>query len=417
MRWDFLAVAVIVIVGLGLVLNSYFYKQPTQMADDSGATPEGIDAVVKANNRFAFDFYSNIKDKQENKEKNIFFSPYSISTALAMTCEGARGKTAEEMQSVFHFPKDDNVRRSSFAAVYNKLNPVNAGYKLSTANSLWVQQDYPFLSEYLTAVEKYYAGKATNVDFVHKTEETRQTINKWVEDETNNKIKDLIPQGTLDAATRLVLTNAIYFKGTWVKQFEKSETSEADFKVSEEKTVRVQMMSRTDDKSLFNYAETDDLQILEMMYKGEKISMIVLLPKNNMSSVENLINSEKLTEWRGMLKEERVNVYMPKFTFTTKYDLNENLIEMGMPSAFSFGAADFSGMDGSKSLFISKVLHQAFIDVNEQGTEAAAATAVIVTMGISLHPTFNADHPFIFLIQDRETGNILFMGRVVDPTQ
>jgi serpin B len=261
-------------------------------------------------------------------------------------------------------------------------------------------------------------GEARNLNFMTATEQSRQTINNWVEDKTNNKIKDLIPAGALDSTVRFVLTNAVYFKGRWVKQFEEADTTDEDFMINENETVTVPMMSRTDDNAEFNYAETENLQVLELLYQGEDLSMIVLLPKtNNLSSVEDSLTVENLNEWRSQLVEQRVNVFIPKFTFETKYFLSQNLISMGMPTAFT-PSADFSGMDGTTNLYIASVIHQAFVEVNEEGTEAAAATAVIGVMGSapSLTKIFRADHPFIFIIQERSTGNILFLGRVVNPT-
>ena len=396
---------------------SDWVKQPTPTADDTEATPEKVNAVVNANNQFAFELYSKYKD--ESREDNIFFSPYSISTALAMTYEGARGKTSGEMQSVFHFPADNDVRRPAFAKIYNEINKKEKGkqYKLHTANALWAQKDCQFTNEYFGTTEKYYRGKVTNLDFRSEPEPSRITINNWVEDQTNDKIKDLIPPGGICPLTRLVLTNAIYFKGTWVLQFDKNKTREADFGVSPTKTVKVEMMSLTGEKAKFNYAETAHLQILEMPYEGEELSMIVLLPKEDtLDKLEQSLTVEKLNEWRGMLQKERVDVYMPKFKFETKYFMAQDLAEMGMPSAFT-GEADFSGMTGKRDLYISQVIHQAFVEVNEEGTEAAAATAVIMERGVVMSKVFRADHPFIFIIQQKDTGNILFLGKVVDPAK
>ena len=384
--------------------------QELPRVDDTQATPEGISAVVNANNQFAFELYSEL-----NQDANVFFSPYSISTALAMTYEGANGETKEEMKAVFHFP-DSAVMRPAFASIYNQINKGAKKYKLNTANALWAQQDYPFLPEYLGLIDTYYGGKTTNLDFVTKTEESRVIINDWVEDKTNNTIKDLIPQGALNPMTRLVLTNAIYFKGNWLKQFKKSNTYEADFRVSPDKTVKVDMMSMSGKESKFNYAETEDLQILEMLYSGEELSMLLLLPKeDSITALENSLSVEKLNEWKGLLHEREIVVNIPKFTFETKYFMANTLAEMGMPTAFSM-AADFSGMDGTENLFISKVIHQAFVEVNEEGTEAAAATAVVMEMKAMMPTIFRADHPFIFIIQQRETGNILFLGKVMDPS-
>lgn len=381
--------------------------EPT-VADDTGATAEGVTSVVTANNQFALDLYSKLK----GEGGNVFFSPYSISTALAMTYEGARGQTAEEMKEVFYFP-DSDFMRPSFAKIYNLINKEDKKYKLHTANALWAQQDYAFLPEYLGLVGQYYGGKTTNLDFVTKTEESRKIINDWVEEKTNNKIKDLIPPGAINAMTRLVLTNAIYFKGTWVKQFDKKNTREWDFRISPDKIVKAQMMSLQDEE--FNYADTEKLQILEMPYDGEELSMLILLPKeDDIESLEESLNAEKLNELRNMLTKQEVDVYIPKFTFETKYFMVPTLKEMGMPTAFSANA-DFSGMDGTRNLFISNVIHQAFVEVNEEGTEAAAATAVIVALTAMPTNMFIADHPFIFIIQERETGNILFLGKVVNP--
>ena len=239
------------------------------------------------------------------------------------------------------------------------------------------------------------------------------------EDQTNDRIKDLIPQGVIDPLTRLVLTNAIYFKGDWVKQFDKKDTQERDFTTSTGNTVKAQMMSLTHDQAdiNFNYTETDEAQVLELPYSGNELSMLIILPKSDLSSLESSLSSDKLKEWRSNLTSEKVDqIYLPKFKFDTKYFMADTLSAMGMPTAFSSGA-DFSGMDGTKSLFISSVIHQAFVEVNEEGTEAAAATAVIVgeTAAPIQNIIFNADHPFLFIIQQRDTGNILFLGRVTNP--
>jgi serpin B len=384
-------------------------------ADDTGATKEGVESIVQANNQFALNLYANLRNKK--KGENIFFSPYSISTALAMTYEGARSQTAREIQSVFHIPQDNAVRRSSIAAIYNRLNKKDAKHTLRTANALWAQKDYPFLKEYLNTIEKYYAGHATNVDFAKKTEQARRTINAWVEERTENKIRDLFPKGSLTDLTRLVLTNTIYFKGNWLKQFDKKETREEEFRAGPGRNALVPMMRRTDEKAEFNYAETEELKILEMLYDGKELSMLLLLPKSdNLESLEKSLTLENLNQWKKELKMQRVNVYMPRFTFNSKYFLNENLKEMGMPSAFSPNAADFSGLDGTKELYIQTVVHQAFVDVNEEGTEAAAATGIGVgIVMLPQIPEFRADRPFIFLIQEKETGNILFLGRVINP--
>lgn len=396
-------------------------KVETPNVVNTQASPESINSVVAANNQFAFELYSKYKDEN----KNVFFSPYSISTALAMTYEGARGKTAEEMQNVFHFP-EESVRLPAYASIYNELNKGSSDYKLNTANALWAQKDFTFLKEYFDLVGNYYGGKVTNLDFVSETEKSRQTINNWVAGQTNDKIKDIIPVGVLNSMTRLVLTNAIYFKGTWQIQFKKSNTQEADFRISPLNTIKVPMMHLSGEKANFNYLEIEHLQILELPYEGNDLSMLILLPEecigdfvpctNYMKMFEDSLTAEKLSELKSQMRESNVAVSLPKFKFETKYFMANTLAEMGMPTAFSDTDADFSGMDGKKDLYISDVIHQAFVDVNEEGTEAAAATAVVMAMK-SAGPgiIFNADHPFIFVIQQKQTGNILFMGKVIDP--
>ena len=388
---------------------------PTPKSNNNG---ESSNNVIEANNDFAFDLYS----KYESNEGNIFFSPYSISTALAMTYEGARGQTATEMQSVFHFPENEFSRRSSYRELYDQLNKKNQHYELNTANALWAEQNFKFLDEYFSVVNKFYDGKVTNLDFKQQPENARSTINNWVEDQTNNKIRNLIPLGLINDMTRLVLTNAIYFKGEWVQQFNEEQTKEQDFRVAAGNNVKIKMMQKTDGDAIFGYIQADRLQILEMPYSGEDLSMLILLPEDDDTrSLEKSLNRKKLAEWTEKLEEKRVNVYIPRFKFETKYFMEDTLSKMGMPIAFSDNA-DFSGMTGAKDLKISKVIHQTFIEVNEEGTEAAAATAVIMKEfaiagpGPQI-PTFRADHPFIFIIQQKETGNILFMGRVSDPNK
>ncbi|MFC1730894.1 serpin family protein [candidate division KSB1 bacterium] len=395
------------------------------IADDSLATPEGTKSIVDANNQFAFELYS------ELGEGNVFFSPYSISAALAMTYEGAKGQTAEEMADVFHFPESSTLR-PNFAAIYNDINEGNDAYELKTGNALWLQKDYPFIEDYITTVEKYYRGKAKNLDFVSETEKSRQTINSFIEEQTNDKIKDLIPQGILNPMTRLVLTNAIYFKGTWEWEFDTSDTRDQDFKITSDNIVKVPMMYMDPDKARLNYADLENLQILELPYKGEKVSMLILLPKQGQGydyetgesftlnyTLEDIgLSSEKLAEYKAQMRETKMDaVYLPKFEFETKYFMGGTLSSLGMPTAFDGEKADFSGMTLAEKLFISNVIHQAYVKVDEKGTEAAAATAVMMEATSAMPSNiFRADHPFIFIIQQKETGNILFMGRVVDPS-
>lgn len=385
-------------------------KEDVPVLDDSGATASSVEATVDAYNGFAFDLYG----RYSVDEGNILFSPYSISTALSMTYEGARGETAEEMEAVFGFLEDPSERLPSVAGIYNTLNEEGREYALHTVNALWIQQDYHVLEDYVDAIIGYYGGDVNALDFVAEPDESRVTINEWVEERTNDRIKDLFPSGSIDADVRLVLTNAIYFKGDWLYEFDEEATSEEEFHVTPTTSVEVDMMSLRDD---FNYAETDELQVLELPYTGEDVSMLILLPKRSyMGDVEAQLSAERLCEWVDVMEGAAVNVYLPRFTFETKYFMMEDLAEMGMPTAFT-DAADFSGMTGNRELFIDKVIHQAFIEVNEEGTEAAAATGVSMKLSAAMpEEVFRADRPFIFLIRDMDTGLILFMGRVTDPS-
>lgn len=386
-------------------------KEDVPMLDDAGATVSSVEATVDAYNGFAFDIYS----RYSRGEGNILFSPYSISTALSMTYEGARGETAEEMEAVFGFLEDPSERLPSAARIYNTLNEKDRDYELHTVNALWIQRNYPVLEDYVDAIVSYYGGDVNALDFVAEPDESRVTINDRVEERTNDRIRDLFPPGSIDPDVRLVLTNAIYFKGDWLHEFDEEATSGEEFHVTPSTSVEVDMMSLRDET--FNYAETDGLQILELPYTGEDVSMLILLPKENrMSDLEAQLSAERLGEWVDMMEGTAVNVYLPRFTFETKYFMMEDLAEMGMPTAFT-DAADFSGMTGNRELFIDKVIHQAYIEVNEEGTEAAAATGVSMRLSAAVpEEVFLADHPFIFLIRNMDTGVILFMGRMTDPS-
>lgn len=384
-----------------------------------GNIPFSAKNVTDANNRFAFEFYSRLANDPTNAESNIFFSPFSLSSAFSITYDGARGNTADEIRSVFHFPKDDVTRRQEFANISAIMNREDNTTHLSTANALWAENTYPFLPEYISIAKQYYAANVTNLDFINKADDSRNRINTWVEERTNNTIRDFIPSGGIDPTTLLVITNAIYFNGKWETPFEERETDEYRFSVTPGKTVRVSMMQRED---TFAYTETPRIQMIELPYKhgnGRDLSMIVILPKHEtLAAVENSLNGEMLSDLERKLTDTKMVVFLPKFKLETRYDLSENLKAMGMPTAFASGA-DFSGMDGTKSLFIDMVIHKAFIEVNEEGTEAGAASIVYLSRsGIDnspVLPVFRADHPFLFLIKDKETGTILFIGRVVNP--
>jgi len=375
--------------------------------DDSGATVESLKATVDASNAFALDLYG----RYSPGEDNLFYSPYSISTALSMVYEGARGATAEEMGRVFHLSEDEAVRRPGAAKVYNILNGKDRPYTLLTANALWMQDGFPFNEDYLQVTKDYYGGEDNVIDF-GDTAEAAGTINGWVEERTYDKIKDLFSPADLEGAL-LVLTNAIYFKGDWAAQFDEADTTTADlFHVTPTETVEVDMMSQEGD---FNYADVGEAQVLKLPYKGGDLSMVVILPKeNDIHGFEAGLTLETYGDLVSELETAKLNIFLPRFKLETKYELARDLAEMGMPTAFT-GGADFSGISEG-GLFISQVIHQAYVEVNEEGTEAAAATGVVMLGSAPMLEEFRADHPFIFVIRDRGTGLILFMGRVVDPS-
>ena len=417
-----IAIFVSTILVIAAVFSIFYFQDDgvditTQvpLADDTNATAESVNTLVDSLNDFSFDFYNQIVKSEEG---NIFFSPYSIFTAFSMAYEGARGNTSAQMQNVLNVLQNDSATLGSFGRIYNLLNQNQEGYEISTANAFWAHQDYEFLQEYLGLLQNFYMAEAYELDF-SKNVEAAETINSWIEEKTNDKIKDMIQSSMLSDLTKLVLTNAIYFKGLWEKQFDPDDTYEADFNLSTGETVTVDMMDSDSEDSNYNYTETEDLQILKLNYEGKDLSMIIVLPKeNNISIAESAINYENLSNWRNDFNEIEIDVEIPKFKFETKYSLNDLLKEMGIVDAFLPGVADFSGMDGTNYLFISKAIHQAYVEVNEEGTEAAAATAIMIELGIALDPNeFRADHPFIFLIQHEETGAILFMGKVMNPAE
>jgi serpin B len=402
---------------------------------DAPAAASDLAPVVSGNTAFALDLFARIREA--SVEGNLFFSPYSVSTALAMTYTGARGNTEHEMATVLHiatlagaaaqgeapsgprFWERDRVS-ATFAALERSLaaDPEARGYALHIANSLWGQDGYPFLDGFLKTLERNYGAVMNRVDFVNDAEGARRTINAWAEEKTKERIRDLIPSGALDQATTLVLTNAIYFKGLWTWQFDKNATRNAPF-FGESGQTAVPMMFQKHD---FRYLEMDGVQVLDMPYRGGNVSMTVILPgkgrPGGLAALERELTPAKLDVWLLGLHEQEVLVYMPKFTMTWgTEELADDLIALGMGDAFRPGVADFSGMDGTRDLFISNVFHKAFVAVDEEGTEAAAATAVAMKrMAASPQTVFRADHPFLFLIRDHESGSILFMGRMADPS-
>jgi serpin B len=377
--------------------------------------PDDRPAVARGNNAFAADLYGMLR----GAEGNLFLSPYSISTALAMTWAGARGNTAAQMAQTLHLDLPADRLHPAFAALMADVNKANGkGCQLSVANALWGQKGYGFLGAFLQLVKEHYAAELTEVDFAGATEVARKQINDWVAKQTNDKIRDLIQPGVLTALTRLVLTNAVYFKGDWTHRFDKAATANAPFWLAPDKSVEVPMMNQSGD---FWYRETDQCQVLGLPYAGSPLSMFVLLPraKDGLPQLEAALTEQTLSEWLTLGRPRKAEVALPRFKLTSQFELVPTLKKLGMTDAFSVPPADFSGMNGKLDLVISAVIHKAYVDVNEEGTEAAAATAAVVAM-TGLPPAgepvvFRADHPFVFLIRHNPTRSILFIGRLVDP--
>jgi len=378
--------------------------------------PPSVAAVASNNTAFACDLYAQLK----TQDGNLFFSPYSVSTALAMTYAGARGETAAQMAKALHFSLPQAELHPAFAALAAQMNAVQtAGHvKLSIANSLWPYKTYPFLEDYLALVKKNYGSTITPVDYEHAEPAARAQINQWVEDKTQKKITNIIG-APLDPLTRLVLVNAVYFKGTWESPFKAEETKNAPFHRPVGDPVQTPLMTHT---RTYKYGEWQTVQVIELPYAGNELSMLVLLPSstNGMAELEGDLSVSGLQQWRQQLRLQKVQLFLPKFKITWGAALLNNALQaLGMSDAFNATRADFSGMDGRPDLLISRILQKAFVDVNEEGTEAAAATAITMhSLAISRPrppPVFRADHPFLFLIQENATGSILFMGRVTDP--
>ena len=381
------------------------------VSEDTGAS-----ALVEGNTEFALDLYGTLRAKDEG---NLFFSPYSISAALAMTYAGAHGETAAQMADLLHLPGADDAVHAAFADLAAQLEGEDPAYQLKIANALWGQEGEVFLDTFLDTLERCYGAGLETVDFLHAAEQARKTINAWVEKQTEDKIRDLLKPGVLDAATRLVLTNAIYFKGTWSTTFDEKRTREMPFHSASGKKTDTDFMYK---KDRVRYVERDDLQAIEMTYSGDDLAMLVLLPRaiDGLPKIEDALTPTLLADWIAGLRSQEVEVFLPKFKTTSEFSLAETLAAMGAPLPFG-GGADFSGMAGTRDLFISAVVHKAFVDVTEEGTEAAAATAVVMSKSAAARPrerpvpVVRADHPFLFLIRDCRTGNVLFMGRFASP--
>lgn len=375
-----------------------------------------IKTLVDGNNQFALDLYQ-CRAVQSKTDDNIFFSPYSISSALAMTYGGARGETAEQLAKVAHFTLGQDRLHPAFGALTAHLqgDGKERPFHLYVANRLWGQKGFPFQSKFIELTQKSYRAGFQEIDFVNDADGARKQINRWVEEQTKDKIKELFRSGEVTSATRLALVNAIYFKGTWETPFPKESTKEADFAVTPNDKVKVAMMAHKDEH--FNFHAAGDFDCLELPYKGIKLSMVVVLPKKKggLAELEKKLTAAALAKALANLQLHKGSVALPRFRMVTHFSLVDDLTALGMPLAFG-GSADFSGIS-DKRVHVGAAVHEAFIDVDEKGTEAAAATGLLMLVGRAPTFAFRADHPFLFLIRDIESGSVLFLGRVSDPSK
>lgn len=379
-----------------------------------------MEQLSSANSLFALELFHTLNESSPTG--NIFFSPFSISSALAMVFLGAKGSTSAQLSKTLHFDSVEDIH-SCFQSLNAAVSKRGASHTLKLANRLYGEKTYNFLSEFLASTQKMYGADLAPVDFQHASEDARKEINQWVKGQTEGKIPELLAVGVVDSMTKLVLVNAIYFKGMWEEKFMKQDTTDAPFRLNKKNTKSVKMMYQKK-KFLFGYISDLKCKVLEMPYQGGELSMVILLPEDiedestGLKKIEEQITLEKLREWtkRENLENIDVHVKLPRFKIEESYILNSNLGRLGLQDLFSRNKADLSGMSGSRDLFISKIVHKAFVEVNEEGTEAAAATAGIATFCMLLpEEEFTADHPFLFFIRHNPTANVLFLGRVCSP--
>ena len=391
-------------------------RSDRQRNDSPRASARDLKALVQGNNTFAFELYRELSDGQGN----LFFSPFSISQALAMTLAGARGETERQMTNTLHYELPQSALHPSFNALDRELASrgrdlqveENQFFELNIANAIWGQQGYEFLPEFLDVLAENYGAGLRPMDFAGAPEESRMKINDWVSSETQDKIKDLLPSGAVNKRTRLVLTNAIYFNASWQWPFDKRLTRELPFHLAGGGMVEVPMMTETS-RDFYGYVKGEGYQAVDVPYSSGEMSMTILLPdEGTFEEFEDSLNAQGLDRILDDIEIGHITLTMPLFELESEFSLDQTLAEMGMPDAFGAGA-DFSGMTGTRELWVSEVAHKAFVSVDEEGTEAAAATAVVVQES---GPTLvTVDRPFIFLIRDRATGAVLFLGRVMNP--
>ncbi|MBN1857953.1 serpin family protein [Candidatus Bipolaricaulota bacterium] len=397
------------------------------LRDMAPHVPENVLQVLATDNaQFALALLAAVRGDEEGRERdeNLFFSPHSISTALAMAYAGARGTTQLQMKDALRWSLGQDLLHSAFNALdlvlESRAQPESPyegnAFQLHIVNAVWGQVGYPFQSPFLDVLAVHYGAGIRLLDFISEPEIARGKINDWVWRQTQERINDLLPQGAVNTDTRLVLTNAVYFNAPWLRPFDETLTEPESFTTRSGTETTVPMMHQT---ALFGYAEWDGGRAVELLYNGATLSMVILLPDpGKFDAFEPSLVQEIYAGIVSRMETRQVHLSLPRFAYSTHLSLVPPLVALGMNAAFSPGEADFSGIDGSRSLFISDVIHEAFVSVNEAGTEAAAATAVLFERTSVPGPpvTVTVNRPFLFVIQDLPTGEILFVGRVVDPS-
>ena len=390
-------------------------KDDHTAADDSASTSEGISAVVNANNQFAVTMYQQLNGQSKQVDANVFFSPYSLTSAIAMLYAAAEGNTKAQIQKTFYYPSLPILNPNS-AALYNQFNKPSPNYKLNTINDLWLQQGRTPNQAYIDTVKRYYGGQVNTLDFKNNTETSRQMINEKIAKHTNQMIPELLSKESTQPSTSAILTNAVYFKADWSSRFWVS--GDMPFHYFNGTSSDVDMMFQNTE---FRYSEDEQVQVVELPYKGIELSMLVVLPKSKeplaMQTLIKNLSTTQITDWTKRLKQQDILLNLPKFKIDEGYPMKAVLTDMGMPSTFG-NQAKFNVFADSSPIAIDDIHHQAVIDVNEIGTEAAAATGVVaVDISGSMHPpvAFKADHPFMFMIKDNKTDAILFLGQVNKP--
>lgn len=366
-------------------------------------------------NDFTLDIYKHVV--KDHTADNVFMSPSSMMVVLAMLHVGARNKTEDQMSKVLKFEKlDKNSLLRKLETFVSTLKKGSKSVTLKTANRLFPHTDKTILEEYISMVSKHFMADVKSMDYTSKAEAARQEINKWVESETNNKIVNLLPGGSLNSLTAMVVVNAIYFKGNWATQFEPRSTKEGNFTKLNAEKVKVKMMQKRMKKVKYGENRSLACKILELPYEGEELAMVIFLPNSNdgLPALEKQLTLNNLLEMVSDTHTGTVDVLLPKFKLETSLELKTVLSALGMPDLFDESSADLSGM--GKDLYVSQVYHKAFVDVNEEGTEAAAATAaVVMKRSIPITHNFSADHPFLFMIWDHRLKVPLFIGRFTEP--